>query len=67
MMSETPETMRIRRGSVGCQNSRIDTREEIIGRVEQALEFVEPERLMSTETADSHREARLTFPSTRLI
>ena len=46
VLREIPEAMRIGLGCVDCRNPHIDTPEEIVGRVEQALEFVEPERLM---------------------
>ena len=46
VLREIPESMKIGLGCVDCRDPRIDTPEEIIERVKQALEYVGPERLM---------------------
>ena len=43
---ELDERFDIGLGCVDCRGTHIDTPEEIVGRVEQALEFVTPERIM---------------------
>lgn len=46
ILKELPENLHIGLGCVDCRNPRIDTPEEIVSRVKQALEFVAPERLI---------------------
>lgn len=46
VLRELPDRMQIGLGCVDCRNPHIDTPEEIVGRVKEALAFVEPERLM---------------------
>ena len=45
VLRELPETAAIGLGCVDCRGEHIDTPEEIVARVEKALEFVAPERL----------------------
>ena len=45
ILGQLPERMDIGLGCVDCRNPHIDTVDEIVQRVEQALEFVAPERI----------------------
>ncbi|MCI0792702.1 MAG: hypothetical protein J4O03_04470, partial [Chloroflexi bacterium] len=45
VLSDLPEEMKIGLGCVDCRSPHIDTPEEIVQRVKQALEFVAPERI----------------------
>ena len=45
ILGQLPERMDIGLGCVDCRNPHIDTVDEIVERVEQALEFVAPERI----------------------
>ncbi|MBI3693772.1 MAG: cobalamin-independent methionine synthase II family protein, partial [Acidobacteria bacterium] len=45
VLRELPETAAIGLGCVDCRGEHIDTPEEIVARVEKALQFVAPERL----------------------
>ena len=46
VLRELPERMDIGLGCVDCRSTHIDTPEEIVYRVTEALEFVAPERIM---------------------
>ncbi len=46
VLGELPEHMKIGLGCVDCRSSHIDTPEEIVDRVKNALEYVAPERVM---------------------
>ena len=45
VLRDLPEEMKIGLGCVDCRSPHIDTPEEIVQRVKQALEFVAPERV----------------------
>ena len=45
ILREMPEESLIGLGCVECRFEKIDTPEEIVARVEEALKYVEPERL----------------------
>jgi 5-methyltetrahydropteroyltriglutamate--homocysteine methyltransferase len=45
VLRELPEDRAVGLGCVDCRSERIDTPEEIVARVEKAIEFVPPERL----------------------
>ena len=46
ILRELPERMGIGLGCVDCRSPHIDTPDEIVHRVEQALEFISPQRIM---------------------
>ncbi len=45
ILKELPEAARIGLGCVDCRSEKIDTPDEIVARVEKALQYVAPERL----------------------
>lgn len=47
-LAELPEDRSIALGCVGCRNAHVDTPEEIVARVENAMKYVEKERISLT-------------------
>ena len=45
VLAKLPENCRVGLGCVDCRGEHVDTPEEIVARVEKALQFVAPERL----------------------
>ena len=53
ILKEMPEDSLIGLGSVECRFEKIDTPEEIVARVEEAMKYVEPERLSPNPPKDT--------------